>query len=238
MTVRAAKALGWTLKPVNAGNKTFPGLYSAGEHRVTIGSIDARMKFLAATPDNFFGEHGPPVDGSITYPFFRNRILQIDYPHHVVRISDLIGAPDGAISSATGTLQLVGFGHKGPPIVVGSPFTVNGKPVRAQIDTCCTGTMLVYDDAIEKLGLAKRRTAQLFPYTDGGVNMLAGSTRSVGFGNRVIAKDAMVYFVGAGRNPVHQPDGLFQATVGNALFAHSVVTMDFHAMTLEVKPAS
>jgi hypothetical protein len=47
-----------------------------------------------------------------------------------------------------------------------------------------------------------------------------------------------IYFVGAGKNPVHQPDGLFEATVGNALFAHSVVTLDFHAMSLDVQPAS
>jgi hypothetical protein len=30
---------------------------------------------------------------------------------------------------------------------------------------------------------------------------------------------------------------LFEATVGNALFAHSIVTLDFHSMTIDVKPA-
>jgi len=44
-------------------------------------------------------------------------------------------------------------------------------------------------------------------------------------------------FVGEGPNPVHQPDGLFEATAGNALFAHSVVTLDFHAMTIDVRTA-
>jgi len=35
---------------------------------------------------------------------------------------------------------------------------------------------------------------------------------------------------------VHQPDGLFEATVGNALFVHSVVTLDFHTMKVSVQP--
>jgi hypothetical protein len=35
---------------------------------------------------------------------------------------------------------------------------------------------------------------------------------------------------------VHQPDGLFEATVGNALFAHSVVTLDFHSMKVYIDP--
>ena len=67
--------------------------------------------------------------------------------------------------------------------------------------------------------------------------MLAASAHSMGFGKQIIAKSPTMYFVGDGKNPVHQPDGLFDGTVGNALFAHSVVTLDFHAMTLDVAPA-
>jgi hypothetical protein len=76
-----------------------------------------------------------------------------------------------------------------------------------------------------------------FPYTDGGVNMNEATAGSVAFGSYVLARrPARVYFSAAGRNPVHQPDGLFEATVGNALFAHSVVTLDFHSMKVYVQP--
>ena len=44
-----------------------------------------------------------------------------------------------------------------------------------------------------------------------------------------------IYFVGEGKNPVHHPDKLFEATVGNALFKGHVVTLDFHTMTFDVK---
>jgi hypothetical protein len=76
-----------------------------------------------------------------------------------------------------------------------------------------------------------------FPYTDGGFNMNETAVRSVAFGSYVLARrPARVYFSATGKNPVHQPDGLFEATVGNALFAHSVVTLDFHSMKIYVQP--
>jgi hypothetical protein len=120
--------------------------------------------------------------------------------------------------------------------VVGSQFTVNGKNVRAQVDTVFTGTMLVYDNALDTLGLHKEGVPELIRYTDGGVNLIAGRSDSIGFGKRELLSGAhTLYYVGEGTNPVHQPDGLFEATAGNALFAHSVVTLDFHAMTIDVR---
>jgi hypothetical protein len=124
--------------------------------------------------------------------------------------------------------------------VVARGFSVNGKPLRAQVDTCYTGTLLVYTDAVEQLGLqlaAGGGQSRYFPYTDGGVNMSESTADSVAFGTyQLAAKPASVYFPGTGSKPVHQPDGLFEATVGNALFAHSVVTLDFHSMRVSVQP--
>jgi hypothetical protein len=117
---------------------------------------------------------------------------------------------------------------------------VNGRAVSAQIDTCYTGTLLVYDAAIGTLGLkgaAAHAQPKDFPYTDGGVTMNESTVSSVAFGSYVLAgKPATVYFSGTGRHSVHQPDGLFEATVGNALLAHSVVTLDLHSMRINVKP--
>ncbi|HEV2212432.1 MAG TPA: hypothetical protein VGS99_03700, partial [Gammaproteobacteria bacterium] len=76
---------------------------------------------------------------------------------------------------------------------------------------------------------------ELFPFTDGGVTMLAAPARSEGFADRLLATaGAVVYFPTKG---VHEPENPFEATVGNALFKDSVVTLDFHDMTLDVQPA-
>jgi len=233
----AAKDLSWTLQPAQRNGTTVPGIYLGGEHRVGLGNVQASTTFYAFDR-NLLGEYKPPVDGSITYDFFKDRVLEIDYPRHRLRISNVIATPVPDKPSTAGTLRLVTFGERGPPIIVGAPFTVNGKTVHAQIDTVFTGTMLIYDSALATLGLEKQGTPELFRYTDGGVNLLASHADRIGFGQRaLLGGSPALYFVGAGKNPVHQPDGLFEATVGNALFTNSVVTFDFHAMTLDVRTA-
>jgi hypothetical protein len=236
MLTGAAKAMGWQPKPVLRNGKPLPGFLDGGRHVLALGKTRLAIHFGVAKPGDF-GPARMPADGTLAYTAFKGRILQIDYPHHLLRISAPIatGAP---VRHAAGTLQLIAFGHYGPPILVGAPFTVDGHPIHAQIDTMYTGTMVVYDAALAGLGLHKQGSPTLFDFTDGGVEMLAATARSLGFGNhRLLGPNPVVYFAGAGKNPVHQPDGLFEATVGNPLFAHSVVTMDFHAMTLDVRPA-
>jgi hypothetical protein len=233
-----AKELNWTLDPVQRNGSPVPGIWLGGEHRVTLAGVQAPTTFYVFDRA-LLGEYKPPVDGSLTYDFFKDRVLEIDYPHRRVRISNVITTPPAEKSPASGSLKLIPFGEHGPPVVVASPFTVNGKTVHAQIDTVFTGTMLIYDNALDMLGLHKEGTPELIRYTDGGVNMLAAHANSIGFGKRaLLGGSPTLYFVGAGKNPVHQPDGMFEATVGNALFANSVVTLDFHAMTIDVRSAA
>jgi hypothetical protein len=233
-----ANDLSWTLKPAERDDKPVPGIYRAGEHRVALGDVHAAEPFFAFDR-KLLGEYVPPVDGSLSYDFFQDRVLEIDYPHRRIRVSNVVATPIPDKPSTTGSLKLITFGEHGPPVVIGTPFTVAGKNVRAQIDTVFTGTMLIYDSAVDMLGLHKEGTPELFRYTDGGVDLLAASSGDVGFGKLRLASGAKaLYFVGDGKNPVHQPDAMFEATVGNALFAHSVVTLDFHAMTLDVRNAA
>jgi hypothetical protein len=231
----SAREAGWALEPLQKDGAAVPGIYRAGEHWVGIGKVEATAAFFAFDRAQL-GQYPPPGDGAITYPFFKDRVVQIDYPAHRLRISDIVTTPLADRDESQGVLKLITFGEHGPPVLVASPFTLGGKNVRAQIDTCYTGGLLIYDAALDQLGLARQGKSEFFRYTDGGVNMLASRTSAIGFGRHEIAKDATVYVVGEGAVPVHQPDGLFEGTVGNALFAHSVVTMDFHAMTMDVKP--
>ncbi len=232
MAADVAKSLGWKTEAIERDGKPMAGIQRGGEHSVAFGDAKISGKFLVLDR-SLLGDDPVPVDGSLAYTFFKDRRVTIDYVHHTVRLSDASNA------ALPGKLELITFGKNGPPIVVGSPFTVNGKPVHAQIDTCYTGTLLVYDDAVAKLHLKKSGTPKYFADTDGGVNMLASTAMSLGFDKTQFKLEApTLYFVGEGKNPVHQPDGLFEATVGNALFAHSVVTFDFRSMTFGVEPSA
>ena len=236
MLADAAKSMRWQTTPVLRDGKPLPGFRDGGQHTLALGNASLPVEFAVTGPASFGPAH-MPAEGTLAYTAFKDRVLQIDYPHHLLRISAPV-ASGSVPAHSPGTLQLIRFGHYGPPIVVGAPFTVDGHPVHAQIDTMYTGTMVVYDAALAGLGLHKQGTPKLFRFTDGGVEMLASTAHSLGFADhRLLGANPTVYFVGSGKNPVHQPDGLFEATVGNPLFAHSVVTMDFHAMTLDVRPA-
>ena len=111
-------------------------------------------------------------------------------------------------------------------------FSVNHKPITAQVDTLFDGTMLIYPPSVEKLGLAEvARTTRkrFFKYTDDGVEMLEAQSKVEGFGERSLVSGAPVYFA---TPAVHLPDGMFDATVGHGLFQHSVLSLDFHDMKL------
>ena len=176
----------------------------------------------------------PHVAGTLAYTAFKDRILQLDFVAHKLRVSDVLTGPVKC-TGACDTMALVTFGKDGPPILVADGFEINGASVSAQVDTMYTGSLLVYTASIEKLslsGAAQTTDMRLFPLTDGGVNMKVAEAQQEGFRGIILAKEgAKVYFP---TETVHEPDGLFDATVGLELFRDAVLTLDFHDMTIGV----
>lgn len=173
----------------------------------------------------------PAADGTLAYTAFKDRILEMDYKRHQVRISQPLTAPVSC-PGFCGTLSTPTFGKQGPPIVVSTGFSINEQSVTAQIDTLYSGSMLIYPTSVDKLGLKeKAQTTQkrFFNYTDDGVDMLEAKASAESFGKTVLAPDPAVYFATAA---VHLPDGMFDATVGHELMRNSVVSFDFHDMQM------
>jgi hypothetical protein len=180
----------------------------------------------------------PEVAGTLAYTAFKDRIIQLDFVANKFRISDVLTAPVKCAGKCD-TISLIPFGNEGPPIVVADGFEINTVKVTAQVDTMFTGSMLVYTASIDKLsltGAASTTDTRLFPLTDGGVNMRVADTSEESFQGLTLAKEgAKVYFP---TETVHEPDGLFDATVGLELFRDTILTLDFHDMTLSLtKPA-
>ena len=176
----------------------------------------------------------PHVAGTLAYPAFKDRIVQLDFAAHKLRVSDVLSA-HVRCTGACDTMSLITFGKEGPAIVVADGFEINGVKASAQVDTMYTGSLLVYTASIEKLslsGAARTTDFRLFPLTDGGVNMKVAEAQSEGFNGVTLVKEgARVYFP---TEAVHEPDGLFDATVGLELFRDAVLTLDFHDMTIAV----
>lgn len=177
----------------------------------------------------------PHADGTLAYTAFKDRVLQLDFHAHRLRVSDTISSPLPC-PRACDTFSFITFGKHGPPIVVAKGFSINGRAVTAQIDSLYSGSLLVYTASIDKLGFsaaAKATKTRNFPYTDGGVKMKFAPAREESFhGIPLATSGALVYFPTPG---VHEPDGLFDATVGIALFRDAVLTLDFHNMKVSVQ---
>jgi predicted aspartyl protease len=225
-----AKVLGLTVEPYKGDDgKEVPGYFVAKAANPQLGKATlAPITFLVMDIQKSLANGTFPRSyGTISYVALKDRVVTLDYRKHKVEISDP-GVKADAPKNA-GEITYPTFGHHGPPIVAVTGFAVNGKPVTVQVDTLYAGTMLIYTDSISKLGLqAPEATAvsRRFPYTDGGVDMLQAKADSELFSGESLLKDAPLYFP---TPKVHQPDGMFDGTVGGELFKGRRVTFDFPA---------
>ncbi|MGB9466051.1 MAG: hypothetical protein WBR10_13150 [Candidatus Acidiferrum sp.] len=236
LDVAFAEAAG--LKPTSSLPAGAPsGMYRTVIPAISVGNVQLmNVGTLAMNLSDMVSQNQMPhVDGTLAYTAFKDRILQIDFVGRKVRISGVLTAPADC-TGACDKITLIKFGKEGPPIVVADGFEINGKRVSAQIDTMYSGSLLVYTPAIEKLQLAesaKTTKSRDFPFTDGGVKMKEAPAEKESFHGLTLSGPApLVYFP---TPDVHEPDGLFDATVGLELFYKAALTLNFHDMTISVE---
>ena len=230
LDVAVATAMGLELTPVNGGDGKPAGYQRSVLTDVKLGDASlGDVKVLVLDLASFVKkDQMPPADGSLSYTAFKNRLLQLDYKKQTVLLSQPL-TQNVPCPGFCGDITTPTFGKHGPPIVVATGFKVNGQPLAVQLDTMFSGTMLVYPPAVEKLGLARESESQkkqFFKYTDGGVNMMESEAATESFGSKVLARKVPVFFATA---EVHQPDAMFDGTVGHGLFKGRVLTLDFHS---------
>lgn len=237
--LETALAKGADLKPIGS----LPAGAPEGMYRTKIPSIcvgEVKLENVPATAmvlgDMIAQNQMPAVDGTLAYTAFKDRVVQLDFAAHKLRISEVLTAPSPCVG-ACDKISLIKFGKEGPPIVVANGFEINGQHVTAQVDTMYAGSLLVYTASVEKLHLAeaaKTTKSRDFPLTDGGVQMKEATADKEGFhGVSLGPRIPLVYFP---TPDVHEPDGLFDATVGLDLFYNTVLTLNFHDMTIAVEP--
>jgi len=225
-----AKSLGLAIDPVpvtDSSGKPIPGYFVSTLKDVRIGQDTlGDVKFLTVDISKEMDKGTiPRANGTIAYTAFKGRLLTLDYRRHIVGIS--AASPDAPCATACGRITNPTFGRRGPPIVVTTGFRVNGKDVSVQVDTLYSGTMLIYPTAVSRLRLKAEAASpriDYFPFTDGGVDMVRGNAAEESFGDRLLLANAPLYFA---TPKVHTPDGMFDGTVGAALFAGHVVNLDF-----------
>jgi hypothetical protein len=179
-----------------------------------------------------------PADGALGFRAFENRILKIDYAHRAVRLSEPLDFEQQCPKTCT-QLVVRHFGNYGPVTLTTDGFSVNGQPIRAQLDTQFTGTMLIYPDFVKKLGLkklAKAKHKESFPYLQGGLKLAQAEGATEGYQGVQFEQDLPLYFFDSEddhTNPVN-----FDATVGSGLLKHSTAVFDFKGKHFWIESAS
>jgi hypothetical protein len=205
-----------------------PGYSTATLHGLTIGSQRLNdLRVVVTDLHKTMNNRVPDADGFLTYPAFKDRLLRFDFVRKQFSFSEPLTSPV-LCKGKCGVLKYSTFGKHGPRIVLCTGFSVNGKPITAQVDTLYTGSVLIYPHAVAALGLEKESQSlarSFFNYTDGGVEMVRGTAKTISFLDVPIVRESALYFA---TPQVHTPDALFEATVGVAVFEKFVVTFNFH----------
>jgi len=178
-----------------------------------------------------------PGDGALTYEAFANRLVQFDYSNHQLQISEPL--KDAAwCARACGDLTVKHFGKFGPVTITTNGFTLNGRPVIAQIDTLFKGTMLVYPDSVDKYLFKKEKKGKgrkVFPFTQNGIETIEVPGVSFAFRDLELIHAAPLYLT---TNDENYTNMQFDATVGLALLEHAKVTFDFKGNHMWLEAAS
>jgi len=93
-----ARTLGLRLEPIERDGKAVPGVFRLGVQTVALQGRELSGKFLALGREQA-GELPAEVEGALAYTLFKEKVLQIDYPHRTVRVLDEL--PQSASRSAS-----------------------------------------------------------------------------------------------------------------------------------------
>jgi hypothetical protein len=181
------------------------------------------------SPDQLNAKQIPPfpADGVLAFRAFQNRIVAIDYAGHKIRISEPLDNEQPCPHACT-DLVVRHVGKYGPVTLTTDGFAVNGHAVTAQIDTMFPGTMLIYQDFVNELGLkkmAKAKQKQFFPFLLGGVKLAQAEGATESYNGTLLGSDMPLFFFD--KEDAHEDPANFNATVGSGIFQSGTAVFDF-----------
>lgn len=188
-----------------------------------------------AAPSKQFGR---PLDGVLGYGFLSGRIVQIDYFHRRVRIFrqspfPLDAPPENTKRRLSFPMQFL----EGSVLPVLEDCYVNGFRLPVTIDTGSSLGLILFPQAIQRLGLEKLAREGLSTSASGyggAARLTKGWVKSLVLGNMDLGAVEVAYVrSGYGEGEQTERRG---GNLGNALLQEFVVTLDYrnHRVVIEV----
>ncbi len=218
-----------TISPAAADALSLPRAApaSASPVRTTLSGLTVAGAALRAHPalvadtGTWAGLTGFPVDGSLGYEAFNDRMMTLDYVKRRLTFPDV--APDGERTAIT-WLQ---YHDRSPKLVTFDDLRIDGFPATAQFDTAMSKNAIVFTTKLTDLLIDNAPNAPRYTYEDASLN--PGRVGSIRLGTTTLASPVVIYAADAS---AHVPTTAIAVVVGDGLFAKRAVTLDFPGSTL------
>ncbi|PWT93107.1 MAG: hypothetical protein C5B55_05145 [Blastocatellia bacterium] len=234
--LNTARELGLKLDPIGrkgtGGGTEVNLMYKTKLPLVEIGGLTAKNVEAGAIDLSKISERlGRPLQGVLGHSLLNGRIVQIDYPNHVVRF---LSQSPFSKTNQVNTSKRTTLSFRYSDNVVIDDVLVNGKKLVANLDTGSSGTFALTPAAVSYLGL-EEEVSKAAVSTGVGYNGASenreGKLNNVTIGG--ISLDApTVIFFGKGTGRDKRSWGL---NIGNAILKDFVVIIDYRnkLITLE-----
>jgi predicted aspartyl protease len=209
-------------KPGTGGGTDVNLTYYTKLPLVEVGGLNVKtLEALALDLSKVSARLGKPLHGVLGHSLLNGRVVQIDYPNHIVRF---YSQPLFSKTANTPTRTMMSFRYSDNVLV--DDVMVNGKKVVANLDTGSNGTFALTPAAVSYLGLDEDFNRAPVS-TDVGYNGVSenrkGKVNSVTVGAISVDAPAVIFF-GKGTGRDKKPWGI---NIGNGFFKDFVVTFDY-----------
>ena len=232
-----AKELGLKLSsaggPVTGGGTDKNLAYATKLPLVETGGLTAKNLWALALDLSKVGERlGKPLHGVLGHSLLNGRIVQIDYPNHVVRFysQSPFTKADKKANNAKRTVLSFRYDDN---ILIDDVF-VNGKKLVGNLDTGSNGGFHLTPAAVSYLGLEEEVNRAQVSSSVGYNNVSEnreGKVSNVTIGGISVDQPSVVFF-GKGTGRDKKPWGV---NIGNVFLKDFVVTIDYRSKLLTLE---
>jgi predicted aspartyl protease len=233
--LNTAEELGLKLNPIGAGKVVGTGkkqntLFLTKLSRMDVGNLKAYDLLAVATDFSKISQRiGIPIHGVVGYNFLKNRIVQFDYSKHVVRFYSSSPISKSQLPHSASRMVLPFRFYGGDKFPVIDQVYVNGKRIKAELDTGHSGVLALTAAAITRLGFEAEALAAAPETSEGALGTSVnrkGKLRTLSVGTVTIDSPTVSF-----RAPNSGLDEApFEGLLGNDFFRDFVVTFDYRSM--------
>jgi Predicted aspartyl protease len=233
--LNTAKELGLKLNPLGVGKVVATGkkqnsLFLTTLSQMDVGNLKANDILAVATDFSRISQRvGIPVHGVVGYNFLKNRIVQFDYPKHVVRFYSTLPSQKSELANTEGRMSIPFRFHGDDKFPVIDEVYVNDKKIKAELDTGHSGVLALTAAAIKRLGFEAEAQAAEPGTSEGALGRSVnrkGKLKTLRVGT-VTIDSPTVSFRAADSGLDEAP---FEGLLGNDFFKDFVVTFDYRSM--------